>query len=107
MELLTLGLIVWTFRPVELIGEPLEANLAKKLRDWLSKPEADILKAVVAAKMRLAQEQALVSCMKADDTNAYDLKSMAEMKLAHCYQTALDVLDEITNTPLETLKLKT
>lgn len=94
---------------LELIGEPLEPDRTKKLREWLSKGEAQTLRNVIGAKMRLAQEKALALGMKADgDNNSYDLKSMAEMKEAHRYQAALSVLDHVANpeTTLETIKLK-
>lgn len=94
---------------MELIGESLEPERAKKLREWLGKPEAHTLRGVIEAKQILLEENAKQSCRKSEDENSYDLKSKAEMKAARRYQTALQVLDEIANkdTQLETIKLKT
>lgn len=93
----------------ELIGEPLEQPRAENLRLWLAKPEGQTLRTVIAAKLRLKQEEALKAGMRADDANSYDLKASAEMKEAHRFQIALSVIEHIadTNTPLETIKLKT
>lgn len=92
----------------ELIGEPLAIDTAKKLRDWLRKPEAQTLRTVIGAKFRLAQEEALLDGMKADGSNGYGEKATLDLKKASRYATALNVIEEIANpeTPLETIKLK-
>lgn len=93
----------------ELIGDPIETDRATKLRDWLKKPEGHTLRTVIATRLRLAQEKALISGMKADNGNSYAAKSIMDLGEAQRYQMFLGILDDIANpdTPLETIKLKT
>lgn len=90
----------------ELIGESLPLDTAKKLRDWLRKPEGQTLRTVIESKLRLAQEDALRDGMKADGANAYGDKATLDLAKASRYAVALNVIEEIAlpETPLETLK---
>jgi len=80
----------------------------KQLRDWLKKPEAKSLQTVIAAKLRLLQEKALLECCKSTVDNAYSLKTTASMKEAERYLITLTVLGEIADqeTPFQILKFK-
>ena len=94
---------------MELIGEPIETDRAKKLREWMVRPEGHTLRLVIATKIRLAQEKAIASGMKADAGNAYAAKELMDLREAQRYQTFLNILDDLADpkTPLETIKLKT
>ncbi len=80
----------------------------KQLRDWLKKPEAKNLATVIAAKLRMLQEKALLACCKSTGENAYALMTTAAMKEAERYQITLDVLNEIDGQaePYQILKFK-
>lgn len=86
----------------------MDRDREQRLRDWLKKPEAQIFRTVVLAKSRFEKERALNEAIKADGVNNYELKSVASMKSAVRYETAVQVFDEIVQDqqPYRIPKLK-
>jgi hypothetical protein len=92
----------------EIIGEPMDAERERELRLWLKKPEVRLLQTVLSAKSRFEKEKALTEALRSDGVNNYELKSIASMKSAARYETALEVLFELAKqeTPFQIVKLK-
>lgn len=82
------------------------------MRRWLGQPACEILKRVVAGHCVKAEIAAHMDAHKAmtDNNGQFTLLSNDNMRLAHRYQTFLDVLSEIQNRPTdqihEIVKLK-
>lgn len=88
--------------------EAISAELASKLSGWLSRGEFVILKTVIAAKCKLAEQDAIKACYESSDYPNFQLLSQEAMQRAVRYRTCLGVLDEIAEqgNNLNTVKLK-
>lgn len=96
---------------IELIRERLAAPQEAKLRAWLSKPEADILRKVLSAGCQFAQAEALQKALHATAGDVSDLVSRAEMQTAAEFHTTLIIFDSIARQsatdPFHIARLKT
>jgi hypothetical protein len=86
---------------IELIRERLAAPQEAKLRQWLAKPEADLLRKVLAAECQFAQSAALQQALHAKSGDVSDLLSRAEMDTAAEYDTALKIIEAAITKPIE------
>lgn len=97
---------------IELTPERLPIALERKLRLWLSKSEAGILRRVIVAKGQFKQADALAEANNSTaEDDVHELLSRQSMKESARYIAFLEVLDEISNqpeeTPFQTAKLTT
>lgn len=76
--------------------------LEQKLRKWLSQPEADILRRVVAARCEFLQAEALKKALHAIKGEAADLLQQDDMKQAARFDTFNQILTELSDQPKET-----
>jgi hypothetical protein len=86
---------------IVLIREKLSPELERKLRLWLSKPEANILRRVVTAECQMSQAAALQKALSARDGNASELLMQDDLRQAARFNTFLEILNEIAAKPKE------
>jgi hypothetical protein len=89
-------------RPFELVGEPLAEDRKKLLRQWISRPEMSLLHQVISAKGRLAEQEAIDQAHQAGHTGESQDRALlvgAHLLYAQKYSTALQVLEEIQESP--------
>lgn len=96
---------------IELLRERLADPQEAKLRAWLAKPEADLLRKVIAAECQFAQADALQKALHAKTGDTNDLLSRAEMEAAGWFDTAMNVFNAIASRqpeePFHIARLKT
>jgi hypothetical protein len=97
-----------TPQPFEFGAETIPAELISQLRGWLSRGEFTTLRTVIAAKCKLAEQEAIQGCYNSQDSLNFQLFSQEAMQRAVRYRTCLSVLDEIAEqgSNLHTIKLK-
>lgn len=86
---------------IELLRERLASPQEAKLRAWLAKPEADILRKVLSAECQFAQSEALKQSLHATAGDINDLLAREEMRTAAEYDTALKILEAAIAKPPE------
>lgn len=97
-----------TPQPFEFVAEPIPAELVNQLRAWIARGEFTTLRTVIAAKCKLAEQEAVKACYESKDSANYQLLSQEAMQRASRYRNCLGVLDEIAEqgSNLFSVKLK-
>jgi hypothetical protein len=81
--------------------EPISIDSERKLRIWLSKPEANTLRRVITSECQFAQAAALQKALSARDGNASELLMQDDLRQAARFNTFLEILNEIAAKPKE------
>ena len=75
--------------------EPISIDSERKLRIWLSKPEANTLRRVITSECQFAQAAALQKALSARDGNASELLMQDDLRQAARFNTFLEILNEM------------
>ena len=86
---------------IVLSREKLSPDIERKLRRWLSSPEANTLRRVVTAECQFAQAAALQKALSAHDGNASELLMQDDLRQAARYNTFLEIFYELAAKPKE------
>ena len=87
---------------IVLSREKLSPDIERKLRRWLSSPEANTLRRVVTAECQFAQAAALQKALSAHDGNASELLMQDDLRQAMRYHTFLEIFNELSAKPADT-----
>lgn len=104
-KVLALALKVWSGIGVKLYAirqEPLAEDRKQALKTWISKPEMEILMAVIAARARVAEQESIDLAHRAiDSADTPERVAMigASIMRSQRYYDALKLLVEVQSNP--------